>query len=297
MAFVTWGVGLLTLGFVASAQTRSGIQSRPPADNEVSASHTWVSGGSAAFAGFTDEPEIETTAWRISAAHSINWEEARYSVGFTGSDVSIDAHPSVPLPDNLRSLSLDLTGHWRLNEAWSLNSRVHAGLFGDDDVDTSDAFAVDGSVAGIWRANAQWTWTLGARFSALSDLPVLPLVAARWQPNEVWTVVLGVPRTEVAYSWRGHTSLFGAASFDGGAFVVDDARIAAYNGSAVDGETKLEYQQVRVGVGARHAFSDKFRAQFEVGAAVAREFDYEDREVKIEPDAAAYVSISLAAEF
>lgn len=263
---------------------------------EFQASGSFTGEGDADLAG-TTPGTLETRIGRAGLVyHGSMSEVLQYRLGAHFSEVRIDATAGIPLPDRLQSASAELGLTWNVDRAWTLIAMAQPGVHSDTEASSSDGFDVPVIALAQWRQGS-WTFGAGARFSTLARNRAIPIAFARWQPSARWSFSLGAPRTEAAYKATAGTVFFAGASFEGGAFAVDDPALTAPAGYPSLRDTKLDYREIRVGAGVRHSFSSALRLQLEAGAAVDRRFEYFDRSLKIEADGAAFVALSFVGSF
>lgn len=241
---------------------------------------------------------VETATARASARFRDRITDTlRYTLGLNFAHVAIDTTASVPLPEKLQAEFAELGVAWSFADNWTLMASAQPGLYGDGEASSSDAFDAPALLIAQWQSGGAWTIGAGVRYSSLARNSVIPLAYFHWRPNDQWAVAFGAPRTEVAYQFDRDTSFFAGGSFEGGAFAIDDPAITPPAGYPSLRETKLDYREIRVGVGVRQQLSPTIRFQFEGGAAVDRRFEYFDRALKIEADPAAFFALSLVATY
>lgn len=224
-------------------------------------------------------------------------EGIRYRVGVAFEQFTLDATSGVPVPERLQSHAIDLGATWSITPGWTLSAAVQPGLFGDSDASSRDAFAAPATLLALWQPTPRWSLGAGVRYHTLGRNELMPFLSARWQITSAWTLSLGAPRTEIAFTFDRATTFFAGASFEGGAFAIDDPSLVAPAGYPGLRETKLEYREIRAGAGIRRQLSSSSRLQLEAGSALDRRFDYYERDLKIEADAAAFVAVSLVMSF
>ena len=92
------------------------------------------------------------------------------------------------------------------------------------------------------------------------------------------------------------TTISAGASIEAGAFAIDDPAIVAPPGRDLR-QTRIDYRSVQVGVGVQRKLSACVTARLECGVSLAREFDYYDRHLSIEPKPAGFGAFTLTATF
>lgn len=286
-------IALLLPFAAASAQPPA----TPPLPVEITVGASATGKGDTDYAG-REQGSVELRTLRFSASYRGTISETlSYRLGASFSQATIDASAGVPLPERLQAVHADLSATWTLDRNWSLIAAVQPGQYGDTEASSSDAFAMPAMLLAQWRGGGAWSFGVGARYNSLARNPLMPAAYVRWQVAPDWTVSLGAPRTEVAWQYTKATTFFAGSSFEGGAFAVDDPAVKAPAGYPSLRNTKLDYREIRVGVGIRQQLTPTLRLQAEAGAALGREFEYFDRSLKIKADSAGFLALSLSASF
>ncbi|EIP97076.1 hypothetical protein OpiT1DRAFT_01504 [Opitutaceae bacterium TAV1] len=203
---------------------------------------------------------------------------------------------AVALPDELVQVALVIGATWQINPDWELLANVRPGLYGDGEVSDSDRFNVPFNVMARWTVNPALALVFGVRVNPFADDVVMPVASLRWQIDESWLLTAGVPRTEIAYAVNDRLSVFGGVGVNGGTYATDDPGIQAPAGRNLR-DTKVDVSEFNASVGATWKLTPRLSLRVEGGYVFEREFDYYDRNVKVEPDDAAFVSLSLTASF
>lgn len=137
------------------------------------------------------------------------------------------------------------------------------------DVD-SDAFFFDGHAVAFWQWNPQWTWALGFLYWDRVDDIFLPYAGLVYTPNDYWEFRLVFPNPRISY-FLG--TPYGVATW---VYVGAEYHVEAYyidlHFAGVD--TRVQYEDWRVYGGMRFE-AGQYVTFFELGAAVAREVDFD----------------------
>lgn len=202
---------------------------------------------------------------------------------------------TTPLPDQLHAVGISVGAKRKLDEcfgpAWSGTVRLQT-EFSSDSSGLSEAKpSFGGAVFVSHQQSPTFAWDFGILGRSHGDLPVLPLVGARWSFAPKWMASLGFPRTGLTYDYSQRLSLHAGVSFDGGLYHVSAERAPGL------GNTWLEYNEVRAGVRLEYRINPRLKLTLGGGAVVDREFDYYDRNYSIDGGSAGYLSIGLEARF
>lgn len=287
-------LALTALLFAASLSSLAVRASQPPAPRfEFVFGGSFTSEGDADYAGRTNGT-VETRSIRGSMLfRDVATETLRYRLGVGFEQFTIDATSGVPVPERLQSQFIDLGATWQVTPGWALSASVQPGLFADTEASSDDSLAAPAMLLALWQPSPRWTLGAGIRYHTLGRNELVPVLTARWQMSPAWALSLGAPRTEIAFTFDRDTTFFAGASFEGGAFAVDDPALVAPAGYPSLRDTRLEFREIRAGVGLRRQFAAAARLQLEAGAAIDRRFEYFDRSLKIEADSAGFVALSL----
>ncbi|HEY0947435.1 MAG TPA: hypothetical protein VGD81_19280, partial [Opitutaceae bacterium] len=90
---------------------------------------------------------------------------------------------------------------------------------------------------------------------------------------------------------------FLGASVQGGAFHTDDPAVVSPPGHRSLRDTEVTYREIRVGAGMRWPLTDACTLELEGGWMADRRFDYDDRDLTVKTDDAAYGRIFVSTRF
>lgn len=242
--------------------------------------------------------EVKTRSfnWKASYEHPFG-EALSFTLGAGYEHFSVDYNRiGSPIPETLTAAFMELGVQWKYGDRWVFSASLEPGLYGDDEVDSSDAFTVPALLLATWIKDKNLMVSFGAKVSPFSDNVVMPVAAIRWAYNDDWTFVFGVPRTEARYRFNERLTFFGGAGFAGGTYAVDDPAVVGPPGRSLR-NTKLSISEIRGLVGVDYDFTPRLNLSLEGGYTFIREFDYHERDVEYEADAAASASLSLRFSF
>ena len=217
-----------------------------------------------------------------------------YGVNFTSNE--LDTAPGTPLPKRLAELSLNLGAIHRFNPAWSGSVFARPGFYGDFTA-IGDSFNLPVLAMANYTRRKALVWTFGLNVNPMADNPVLPVAGVRWQFAPAWTFNLGFPQAGFVYQAGPQTTWRAGVSFQGGSFRISDNLGVPAPGVGRLANTRLDYREVRVGLGADLKLPAGFVLTLDAGMVTDRKFDYFDRDYQLNGDPAAYGSISLRAGF
>jgi long-subunit fatty acid transport protein len=122
-------------------------------------------------------------------------------------------------------------------------------------------------------------------------MKVIPMLGFRWTFAPSWELAVGFPRTGVSYTFSDVLSLSAGVSMQGGTYHISKAPAAGL------GNTYLDYREFRAGLGAEYRMSKNLSVVVDGGMVLDREFDYYDRNVKLDGKSASYGRFSLKYQF
>lgn len=240
--------------------------------------------------------EIDAEVTQRLGAFSVGAGYELHSIDLPGSNTT------VAVPDRLRSVEMKFGYRWEITDDWSGFGFVQPGWHtatGGDWLD-SDGIGVRVILAARRQWDAQRAFSAGLMYNSLarSSYRLLPFVGFEWRPADQWSVTAGFPRTGVTYAVSDQLNVSLQAEGSGGGFHVEKAPLPASLVGRDLNDQKLQFVEVRVGVGAEYALSDAFELQASVGAVVSRSFHYHELGYKLRSkDAAPYVSVGGRVRF
>ncbi|MCC5022196.1 MAG: hypothetical protein J6386_05065 [Candidatus Synoicihabitans palmerolidicus] len=216
-------------------------------------------------------------------------------IGLSEKYTELDISAGVPLPDHLPAVGLNFGVRRSLADwfgpEWSGTVMLQT-EFSSDSSGLSDAEeSFGGGVFFSYQQSPTLSWDFGVMGRSLADLPVLPLVGARWDFAPKWRASLGFPSTGVTYDYSERLKLRAGMSFDGETYHVSTERALGL------GDTWLDYREIRAGVGFDYRINPHLKLILDGGVVVDREFDYFDRNYSIKGDSPGFLSVGLEARF
>lgn len=204
------------------------------------------------------------------------------------------------LPDSLETLSTSLGADYKIDSEWGVFGVIAPRLSlvnGWDSVD-SENFDISGAVGASYEVNKDLSLRFGLGINpGTSSIPVLPIVGVRWKFEKDWTLNLGFPRTAIDYQLLPNLRLtpielgFEGGSFHTGKTYGDSVGMPQLNNQ------KLDYTEVRVGIGASYTVVKNVDIGLSAGVVAYRQFDFKNADYSPEVDPAPYVQIGARVGF
>ncbi|MBI2518649.1 MAG: hypothetical protein HYV95_17380 [Opitutae bacterium] len=274
-----------------------GAQPAPSRGASLDLAYSYSGAGEAEF-GHGNAGKIRVGQFSLLSAQAYRLSDAlRLSAGIGYEHFSIDADASLPVPDALRALTLDLSLSWQASPEWSFLASARPGLFSDGASLGRKSFNSPVLVAARRQVGSTLTLMGGLYFNSFADQPVLPVLGLNWAATPRFSIAVGIPRTEAAWDLGERRSAYAGASFRGGAFHTDDPAVAAPVGQAGLRDTEVTYREIRLGAGVRWPLSDQFTLELEAGWAADRRFDYNERGLTVKIDGAPYAQLGISGRF
>jgi hypothetical protein len=199
-----------------------------------------------------------------------------------------------PLPDDLNATAFVVGANWRINDRWRARLEVQPGIYSDfRDVSGSD-FNAPVLVEAAFRFHDRLEVGVQLNVDAFRESPVFGSVGVSWRIDDRWLFSLWIPRPQIEFTLDEQWTAFAGASFAGGSF-----RVAEDFGQGVGrpelGDTVVDFQEVRAGVGVRFTVLDKLALELAGGWMIDRRFHFHERDLLANGDGAPYVQFSLGA--
>jgi hypothetical protein len=206
--------------------------------------------------------------------------------GFTVQYLGIDADDGAPLPDSIGGAVLDFSYSQPVLGDKRLLATLRPGYYGT-------GLNASGTVFLSGQASPEFTWLAGFVWDLHNEFPALPIFGFVWKPSADWTVALRAPRSEITYRLTPTLDASLGLSVGTGTYRTGAVRQGPA-GTPDLSDTWFDYRELRVGPALSWQVNDSLRATFETGLVVDRRFEFDDKNVILRTDDAAYASASLS---
>lgn len=214
-----------------------------------------------------------------------------YGLGYDTNLLLADA--TVPLPDKLTVLSVNLGLIHTINSEWTAAMFARPGFYSDFEHLGTRSLNAPLLLTANCTAGSDLRWTFALSYDRFSRYPLLPVLGVRWKFAPDWDLELGFPRTGVTWQANDRLALHLDAGFQGGSYRVTHTPAAL---PALAG-TLLDYREIRAGAGLDFELADATTLSLDAGFVVNRRFDYHEGHYRLDGDAAGYLKISFRARF
>ena len=244
--------------------------------------------------------EVETFRYQIEGSYEIPLND-RWIFEVGGEYERMEADHDMqnsPVPENLSKIALTLGAYRKIDDHWGISAALAPGLYGDDEVDSSDALNVPFRLMGHWNKSEDLSVIFGFRVDTFSDSELMPILMVNWEISPQWELIAGVPRTVVTYQWNDNLNLYGGVDFAvGGSYAVDDENVVSPRRGRSLRDTYVTESEIRAMIGVDYRLDSGVRLKFEAGYAFDRSFDYHERDVELEMDSASFAGLSVSYAF
>ena len=200
-----------------------------------------------------------------------------------------------PIPDHINVIRLNAGLGYRFAENWTVTASAGPVLYRVEDIEGDD-FGVAGLVRATYRISPDLIFNFGLGFNPDTDVPVLPMVGARWRLETNLTLNLMFPRTGVIYQAAPRLSLFVGVGLSGATFRTSDS-LGTGIGDPRFNHALATYWDVRAGVGAEYAISRVLGVTLEGGYSVWRELHYKDLDETVRFSPGPFVQVGIRCRF
>jgi Domain of unknown function (DUF6268) len=245
---------------------------------------------------------VSSTAYEVGVTQEIPFgETSSFEVGITYGNISLNQskrNALTPLPDDLRSLSLDLNYNREINDTWSVSAGVSPGMRSAGSSFGSKGFSVEGYALATYNYSERLSFSAGLGFQSLGESSFGPAFGVNWIINEQWRASLGFPETAITYTLSETWEFSLIIESQGGAYYVEnDPQPGAPGRPSIKG-SNLEYNESRLGLAAVYHYSPSISVKVSAGTVLAQDFEYSDPKFKVKSDAgAAYFSAAVNVAF
>lgn len=223
--------------------------------------------------------------------------DARLTHGLVWARTELDRAGRNLLPDALQEVALRLGWQQTFGPHWRGVAVARPGFSGDGGGLESDTFNVPLLALASYAASPERVWSFGIVANAFGDNPVLPIAGVRWQFAPAWTLNVGLPRAGVEWQPGKRVTLAAGATAQGGTYRLTRNPVPGSAAGAQLADAKLDYREIRVGVGATWKLTDWLTLEADVGMAVDQQFEFYERGVKYRGSDEAFGTIGVSGRF
>ena len=233
---------------------------------------------------FVYTPRIEYGIIRAGAQFE------RYSLGFSGSGEQ--------LPNTLQALNAVVGFDTKFSDSILVRLEAQPGFYGTtfDQLD-GDQFNVPFILGGTYIYSPELQFILGVGVNFQQKYSVLPGIGVRWKFAPQWILNAVLPTPHLEYELTRAVTLFTGADIKTNTFRVDD-HFGDRNRDTRLNNAWLNYEEVRVSVGADWKINSSLTLRAEGGYVPYHDLDYDRADIRYHNvNGAPYGSIMLQGNF
>jgi hypothetical protein len=240
---------------------------------QVGVNTGYVAGGAAKFDGarLADSDALNS---KLQAGVGFTLPESGLAInlGLFSDNFSLEQVSGAPIPEHIHTLRLNAGVGLRLGQKWTFSAEVSPSLDRLDGV-RGDDVGIAGGVLARYQVNPSLTLAFGLFGSPDSDVPVMPMIGARWLINDRYTLEVGMPKTRLSYRLDSKWGLYAGMDFNGAVIRTSDD-LGTKTGFPQYNNAMAVYRDIRLGVGTGYELARGLRAELEAGYSVYREINY-----------------------
>jgi hypothetical protein len=207
-----------------------------------------------------------------------------------------DVPAAAPAPENLYAASVELGTQWRFASRWTLQVGLRPGLYSDlQDIDVGD-FNLPVLALAYWRWRPDLTFIMGFSYNARRDLPVIPGLGLRWEFADRWNLLLVYPVPRVTYHVNDQWDLYAGVRLIRTSFRVSKNFGDAFGRPELN-DQDVSYNDWRAALGVRREVGSGMNVTLEAGWMIQREFNFDNRDLRLDGDGAPFVSLSFGGRY
>lgn len=203
---------------------------------------------------------------------------------------------AAPIPNTLQSVAGVIGAQGRWGDKWRARIEALPGLYSDFSDLSGDDFNTPVLIEGAYRVNDSLEVGIRANVDPFRNNTFVATPGVSWLISDHWKLELWLPRPQIEYILNDRVTLFGGGSVSGGSFRVAENFGAALGRPTLNGE-KVDYREVRAGIGARLDIAPNTLAEIAGGWVFDRRFEFHERNLTLNGDGAPYVQFSIGAVF
>lgn len=251
---------------------------------------------SASLRGGAGEVAVQRYEGEAGGSTSVG-TDARLTHGVGWVRTELDRAGANLLPGTLEEVSVRLGWQQTLGPRWRWMAVARPGFYGDGAGLESDTFNVPLLALASYASSRELAWSFGVVANAFSDNPVIPVAGVRWEFAPAWTLNVGLPRAGLEWQANKDVLLTAGATVQGGAYRLTRNPVTGSAAGARLADTKLDYREIRLGVGASWTLRDWLTLSVDAGLAVDQEFDFHQRGVKYRGSDEAFGAVAVSGRF
>jgi hypothetical protein len=181
------------------------------------------------------------------------------------------------LPSRLQEISAVIGLDLQLGDAWLARVEFQPGFYGDTLRAKDLDLPIVVGASYFYSANLQLM--VGLSIDQERKYPVLPGIGFRWQISKDWVADVVFPTPRLEYSVTKNLTLYSGAELQSNSYRTGST-FGTDHGNPRLNNAIVDYDQIRVGIGASWKVRKELTVEFEAGFVPIQEFDFHRADVK-----------------
>jgi hypothetical protein len=181
------------------------------------------------------------------------------------------------LPSKLQEINAVIGADLQLGDAWLMRVEFQPGFYGEKmrarDLDLPIL------IGASYFYSADLQFMVGLSIDQERKYPVLPGVGFRWQMSRDWVADFILPTPRLEYSVNKALTLYSGAELQSNSYRMG-SDFGTDHGDSRLNNAIVDYDQIRVGVGASWKLRKELTLELEAGFVPIQEFDFHRADVK-----------------
>jgi hypothetical protein len=207
------------------------------------------------------------------------------------------ADNTLPVPNQLNSLSTFLAADFRWSSANMVRIQVEPGFYSDMTQFNGNDVNIPIALAYTRVASQDFQWTLALSINDWRENRFLPGGGFRYSINDQWKLKFMLPKPQIEYKANDWVHTWLGADFRGDSYRVA-SNFGDVRGLPTLNNALVDYQEVRVGSGFSWNIKPLLELNAEAGWMVERSMNYHTSNIRMSSDTGApYVGINIRVLF
>jgi hypothetical protein len=199
----------------------------------------------------------------------------RFGVEYDRYNFSSQDQPA--LPSKLQEISAVIGMDLQLGDAWLARVEFQPGFYGDSLRAKDLDLPIVVGASYFYSANLQFM--VGLSIDQERKYPVLPGIGFRWQISKDWVADVIFPTPRLEYSVTKNLTLYSGAELQSNSYRMGST-FGTGHGDPRLNNAIVDYDQIRVGIGASWKVRKEVTLEFEAGFVPIQQFDFHRADVK-----------------
>lgn len=192
---------------------------------------------------------------------------------------NFDVPNSLNLPSKLQQSTLVVGADFQIGDAWIVRVEAQPGYYGGGTDLRPGNFDCPVVVGASYFVSSDLQLVAGLSIDPQRKYPVFPGIGFRYQWNSDWVLDFVLPQPRIEYTLDKSILLYVGGDLQGSTYRVD-ANFGNLHGDTRLNNAWVDYNQIRVGVGASWKVRPEVTVEFEAGIVPIQEFDFHRADIR-----------------